>query len=111
MQHYPAVYIGNHTSTLDAFLSFWLTPPQGATGVVKKEIALIPFFGQIYWLSGNLLINRKDRGGSVETLKKVVDFVRTYKLGFWIMPEGTRSRDGRLTPSRPTTRRSASSRR
>jgi 1-acyl-sn-glycerol-3-phosphate acyltransferase len=96
-QTHPAVYIGNHTSTLDAFVSFWISP-MGATGVVKKEIALIPFFGQIYWLSGNLMINRKDKEGAVEVLKEAVAFVRKYKLGFWIMPEGTRSKDGRLLP-------------
>jgi 1-acyl-sn-glycerol-3-phosphate acyltransferase len=94
---HPAIYIGNHTSTLDAFVSFWMSP-WGVTGVVKKEICYIPFFGQIYWLSGNLLINRKDKGGAVATLKAAVEFVRKYKLGFWIMPEGTRSRDGRLLP-------------
>jgi 1-acyl-sn-glycerol-3-phosphate acyltransferase len=93
----PAIYIGNHTSTLDAFVSFWVSP-MGVTGVVKKEISYIPFFGQIYWLSGNLLIDRKDKEGAVEVLKAVVAFVRKYHLGFWIMPEGTRSRDGRLQP-------------
>ena len=96
-QSFPAVYVGNHTSTLDAFISFWLSP-MGVTGVVKKEIARIPFFGQIYWLSGNLLIDRKDKEGAVKTLKAVVDFVREFGLGFWIMPEGTRSKDGRLLP-------------
>jgi 1-acyl-sn-glycerol-3-phosphate acyltransferase len=94
-QTYPAVYIGNHTSALDAFVSFWISP-MGATGVVKREVALIPFFGQVYWLSGNLLINRKDKAGAVQVLKDVVDFVRDFHLGFWIMPEGTRSKDGRL---------------
>jgi 1-acyl-sn-glycerol-3-phosphate acyltransferase len=94
---FPAIYIGNHTSTLDAFIFFWLSP-LGVTGVVKREITLIPFFGQIYWLSGNLLINRRDKQGSIATLKKVVEFVRQYKLGFMIMPEGTRSKDGRLLP-------------
>ncbi len=96
-QGFPAIYAGNHTSTLDAFLSFYLSPI-GTTGVVKKEIARIPFFGQIYWLSGNLMIDRKDKEGAIATLKAVVEFVRRYKLGFWIMPEGTRSRDGRLLP-------------
>ena len=93
----PAIYIANHTSTLDAFLCIWLCP-YGGCGVLKKEIARIPFFGWLAVLSGHLLLDRFNRDKAVELLKDTAAFVRARKLGIWIMPEGTRSQDGRLQP-------------
>jgi 1-acyl-sn-glycerol-3-phosphate acyltransferase len=97
---FPAIYVANHTSTLDAFLSIWLCPV-GGCGVVKKEVLKIPFFGQLYFLSGHLSIDRGDRGKAIAALDGVAKLVRKHRLGIWIMPEGTRSRDGRLLPFKP----------
>lgn len=94
---FPAIYVANHTSTQDAFLSIWLCPV-GGCGVVKKETLRIPFFGQLYWLSGHLWLDRADRGQAIGAMREAAEVVRRYKLGIWIMPEGTRSRDGRLLP-------------
>ncbi|MBS2026843.1 MAG: 1-acyl-sn-glycerol-3-phosphate acyltransferase [Deltaproteobacteria bacterium] len=93
----PAIYVANHTSTLDAFLSIWLCP-MGGCGVFKKEITRIPFFGWLLLLSGHIRLNRSDRQGAVAALAETAAFVRDRKLGIWIMPEGTRSKDGRLLP-------------
>ena len=93
----PAIFIANHTSTLDAFISIWLCP-YGGCGVFKKEIAWIPFFGQLLLLSGHLLLDRRNTGRAVDALKDVAALVKAKRLGIWIMPEGTRSRDGRLLP-------------
>jgi 1-acyl-sn-glycerol-3-phosphate acyltransferase len=92
---FPAIYVANHTSTLDAFLSIWLCPV-GGCGVVKKQVARIPFFGQLYQLSGHLMIDRDHHGRAVAALEHIGSLVRKHRLGIWIMPEGTRSRDGRL---------------
>lgn len=91
----PAIYIANHTSTLDAFISIWLCP-YGACGVFKKEAAWIPFFGQLLLLSGHLLLDRKNTSNAVETLKDIAVLMKEKRLGVWMMPEGTRSKDGRL---------------
>ena len=93
----PAIYVANHTSNLDAFLSIWLCP-YGGCGVVKKEVIRVPFFGWLYVLSGHLRLDRGSRERAVAALRETADFVRAKKLGIWIMPEGTRSRDGRLQP-------------
>ena len=37
----PAIYVANHTSALDGFLSTWLCPI-GGCGVFKKEIGASP---------------------------------------------------------------------
>jgi putative phosphoserine phosphatase/1-acylglycerol-3-phosphate O-acyltransferase len=66
----PAIYITNHTSTLDVLIAMWLCPV-GGCGIAKKEIARIPFFGWAYWLSGHLLIDRSDReGGRLLSFRK-----------------------------------------
>lgn len=93
----PAIFVMNHTSTVDAFLGIWLCPI-GACGVFKKEIVRVPFYGQLAWLSGHLLLDRFNKDKAVETLRDAAAFVRSNRLGIWIMPEGTRSKDGRLLP-------------
>ncbi len=93
----PAIYVANHTSTLDAFVGIWLCP-YGGCGVLKKEVTRIPFFGQLAFLSGHLLLDRFNKDKAVEALKETGALVKRHRLGIWIMPEGTRSRDGRLLP-------------
>lgn len=93
----PAIYVMNHASTLDAFSGTWLCP-YGGCGVYKKEIVKVPFYGQLAYLSGHLLIDRANTGKAVDTLRTMAEFVRKHRLGIWIFPEGTRSRDGRLQP-------------
>jgi 1-acyl-sn-glycerol-3-phosphate acyltransferase len=95
----PAIYITNHTSTLDLFIAMCLCPVGGCC-IAKKEIARIPFFGWAYWLSGHLLIDRGDREGAIAALSATAEFVRRHRLSIWILPEGTRSRNGRLLPFR-----------
>ena len=73
-------------------------PTVGAVGVAKKEVAKIPFFGQLYLLSGHLLVDRGDHGKAVAALRDLAATVRQFRMGIWIWPEGTRSSDGRLMP-------------
>lgn len=93
----PAIYVSNHTSALDAFVGIWLCP-YGACGVFKKEIVRVPFFGWLAYLSGHLLIDRFNKDRAVELLRDTAVFVKKHRLGIWILPEGTRSKDGRLLP-------------
>ena len=93
----PAIYVSNHTSALDAFVGIWLCP-YGACGVFKKEIVRVPFFGWLAYLSGHLLLDRFNKERAVELLRDTAVFVKKHRLGIWILPEGTRSKDGRLLP-------------
>jgi len=94
---YPAIYVSNHTSALDIFVGIWLGP-LGVVGVAKKEVVWYPFFGQLYAVSGHLLIDRNNRANAVEALGGLAAAIARYKLSVWMWPEGTRSRDGRLRP-------------
>lgn len=93
----PAIFVSNHASTLDLFVGIWLCPV-GACGLMKKEITRVPFFGWLAILSGHLLIDRNNTEAALKTMDDAADFIRKNRLGVWMMPEGTRSRDGRLLP-------------
>lgn len=93
----PAIYVTNHTSTLDIFIGIGLGP-LGTVGVAKREVVYYPFFGQLYWLSGHLRIDRGHRGRAIAAMQELSAVVRRYRLSIWMWPEGTRSRDGRLLP-------------
>lgn len=93
----PAIYISNHSSILDIFLAIWLSPV-GTVGVAKREVALYPVFGQLYLLSGHLLIDRGRSERAVASIRKLGEYVRQHRLSIFLWPEGTRSRSGRLQP-------------
>ncbi len=93
----PCIFLSNHASMLDIFVGIWMSRT-GTCGVAKKQIVYYPFFGQFYWLSGHLTIDRANNAGAVRALTDLVGFVKKHGLSIWIWPEGTRSRDGRLLP-------------
>lgn len=93
----PAIYACNHTSILDAFTTIWLTP-SGTVGVAKKEVFYYPFYGQAWWLAGHLFVDRKQTAKAKAALAKTGELIRRHGLHVCILPEGTRSRDGRLLP-------------
>ena len=93
----PAIYAFNHTSTLDAFTTIWLTP-SGTVGVAKKEVLFYPFNGQAWWLAGHVLLHRSRTDRAKAALRRTVEFLRKHALHLCILPEGTRAKDGRLLP-------------
>jgi len=93
----PAIFVQNHTGTLDLFLAMQLCPAPGS-GALKKEFLRIPLIGLGYSLSGHLLIDRGNKERAIRSMAAISELVRTEKISVWILPEGTRSRDGRLQP-------------
>lgn len=93
----PAIYISNHTSIMDIFLGIWLSPV-GTVGVAKKQVVYYPFFGQLYFLSGHLRIDRGKSAKAKASLAALGKYVRDNRLSIYIWPEGTRSASGRLLP-------------
>jgi len=93
----PAIYISNHSSTLDMWVGMWVCP-MGGCGLAKKEIRLVPGVGQLYLLSGHPMIDRSNRERAISTMQDVARFINKHRLSLWLWPEGTRSRDGHLQP-------------
>jgi 1-acyl-sn-glycerol-3-phosphate acyltransferase len=94
---FPAIYVSNHTSIIDMFIAIWACP-LFTCGVAKKEIVYYPFFGQLYAISGHLMVDRGDTRSALAGMRALGELVKCSGLGIWIWAEGTRSRDGRLLP-------------
>ncbi|MFT5236404.1 MAG: 1-acyl-sn-glycerol-3-phosphate acyltransferase [Shewanella sp.] len=93
----PCVFLANHQNNFDMF-THTAAVPKGTVSLGKKSLAWVPFFGQIYWLSGNILIDRKNRNRAFETMAQTAKKIKDKCLSIWIFPEGTRSRGKGLLP-------------
>lgn len=92
-----ATYIANHQNTWDLFtISSAVTPNVVTVG--KKSLLWLPLFGQIYWLTGNILIDRANRSKAMGTIDQVISKMKETHLSVWMFPEGTRSRGRGLMP-------------
>lgn len=93
----PFVFVANHQNSWDLFTLSGSLPP-GAVTVGKKSLKWVPFFGQLYWLAGNILIDRKNSSKAYGTIGKTIDAINNKKLSIWLFPEGTRSYGKGLLP-------------
>ena len=89
----PVIYVANHQSGFD-LVTFGEFFPKRTVVIGKKEIALIPVFGWIYVLAGNVLIDRKKTTQAVAGLSQVVDAIKKKHVSIWMFPEGTRNSSG-----------------
>lgn len=94
---HPAIYVSNHTSYLDNFLASWAIPI-GTVGMAQSGTVWVPFFGNLYAISGNVLVDRKDKRAAATALRTMIDLLQRHRLSAIIWPEGGRSIDGRLQP-------------
>lgn len=92
-----AVYIGNHQNNYDMFTISCMVPPRTVT-IGKQSLIWIPIFGPLYWLSGNILLNRRKHNQAYSTITQVVRQLQTNRQSVWIFPEGTRTRGRGLMP-------------
>jgi len=95
--HTPCVFVSNHQSSLD-MLPCAATVPFRTVSLGKQSIRWIPFFGQFYWISGNILINRSNRKKAFASMAKTAKSLKERDISVWIMPEGTRNYDNDILP-------------
>ncbi|MGO1297343.1 MAG: 1-acylglycerol-3-phosphate O-acyltransferase [Vibrio sp.] len=91
------IYIANHQSNWDMFTVSRAVTPNVVT-VGKKSLAWLPLFGQLYWLTGNILIDRANKAKAKGTIDQVVSSIKNSKVSVWMFPEGTRSRGRGMLP-------------
>ncbi|KMT64780.1 1-acylglycerol-3-phosphate O-acyltransferase [Catenovulum maritimum] len=96
-QTQPAVFIANHQNSYDIFTLCGGVLPSTVT-IGKKSLKWIPFFGQLYWLAGNILIDRENRRKAMAALKRSCEHINKNKISIWMFPEGTRSYGKGLLP-------------
>lgn len=97
--HEPRVLVSNHQSNLDLYFIGQVTP-ENAVVVGKQSLGWVPFFGQIFWLGGNVLIKRRHRQRAMAAMTAANRAIAVNGQSVWIMPEGTRSRGRGLLPFR-----------
>ncbi|CUX96483.1 1-acylglycerol-3-phosphate O-acyltransferase [Candidatus Doolittlea endobia] len=91
------IYIANHQNNYDMVTTANVVQPRTVT-VGKKSLLWIPLFGPLYWLTGNLLIDRNNSTRAHNMLTEIVKSIKKRNISIWIFPEGTRSRGRGLLP-------------
>ena len=91
------VIVANHQSNYDLFVLGNVVPHRTVC-IGKKSLKWVPFFGQLYWLAGNVLL---DRGNAIRARQAMLTTTETLKhkdTSIWVFPEGTRNLGDGLLP-------------
>jgi len=94
---YPAVYIINHSSTLDMLTILALGLPR-VRFVAKWQFQYNPIFFILGHLTGQVFIRREKSDKAVATLQKNVKRIRRKELSVMLAPEGSRKHPGIIGP-------------
>lgn len=92
-----AIYIGNHQNNYDMVTISYMVRPR-TVSVGKKSLIWIPFFGILYWITGNIFLDRENRTKAHSTMAQLAHRINEDNLSIWMFPEGTRSRGRGLLP-------------
>ncbi|ENB9667721.1 acyl-phosphate glycerol 3-phosphate acyltransferase [Pseudomonas putida] len=83
------VIVANHQSNFDLFVLGQVVP-QRTVAIGKKSLGWIPLFGQLFWLGGNVLVDRKNAYQARKAMQKTTRVLQD-DTSIWIFPEGTRN--------------------
>lgn len=86
----PCIYAANHQSALDVNI-FGGHCPRNTLVIGKWELLFVPFFGQFFYLTGNVMIKRRKRDHSISQLDLAVEVIKKRQASIFIFPEGTRN--------------------
>ncbi|TFG79339.1 MAG: 1-acyl-sn-glycerol-3-phosphate acyltransferase [Chrysiogenales bacterium] len=88
----------NHVNILDAFV-FYRSFPGKARGIEEESHFNWPVYGWVIRRMGQIPVSRKSGIKAMESLRRAAELIRQKKdYSFMVLPEGTRSRDGKLGP-------------
>lgn len=92
------IVMANHRSMYDIpVLHYLLAVGRDLRWIGKQELLRVPVFGWAFRASRHVSIDRENRERAIDTLRRAA--AETAEgVSFVVMPEGTRSRDGRLLP-------------
>lgn len=96
-QTQACVIIANHQSNYDLFV-LGGTVPSRTVSLGKKSLKWIPVFGQLYWLAGNVLIDRSNARKARQTMLTTTETLQKHQTSIWVFPEGTRNASAQLLP-------------
>lgn len=93
----PAVFLINHSSTLDLFVLLAIQMPN-IRFVAKKEFQYNPLFFVLGNLTGQIFIDRSHTESAVRKLHNQLQRVKQKKLSVMFAPEGSRTHPGLIGP-------------
>ena len=93
----PFVIVANHQSNFDLFV-FGCAVPRRTVTLGKTSLKWLPLFGQIYWLAGNVLIDRGNAVKAKAAMLKTTEVMQKEDTSIWVFAEGTRNLGQGLLP-------------
>jgi len=93
----PSVVVANHQDNLDLIICGAVIPKR-TVSVGKRSLLLLPGFGLIYWLAGNVLIDRSNKKNSNSTLNVTTEALTKGNRSIWMFAEGTRNHGENILP-------------
>lgn len=93
----PCVIVANHQSNYDLFILGNIVPPRTVC-IGKKSLKWVPFFGQLFWLAGNVLIDRGNPLRARHSIRQTTETLQHKDTSIWVFPEGTRNQGKGLLP-------------
>jgi 1-acyl-sn-glycerol-3-phosphate acyltransferase len=91
------VIVANHQSNYDLYVLGGVVPRR-TVSIGKKSLKWVPFFGQLYWLAGNVLLDRGNAQRAKQAMLTTTDTLRHRDTSIWVFPEGTRNLGEELLP-------------
>lgn len=95
--HEACVVVANHQSNWDLFIVGSIVPKR-MVSLGKKSLKWVPFFGQVYWLGGNILVDRGNRKKAMEAMETTKKALTTKDTSIWFFAEGTRNHGKNMLP-------------
>jgi 1-acyl-sn-glycerol-3-phosphate acyltransferase len=96
-QNHPCIVIANHQSNYDLFILGNIVPRRTVC-IGKKSLKWVPLFGQLFWLAGNVLIDRGNPLKARHSIRQTTDTLQNKDTSIWVFPEGTRNLGNGLLP-------------
>ena len=93
----PFIVIANHQSNWDLFVVGSVVPNR-TVSIGKKNLKWVPLFGQLYWLAGNILIDRGNAKKAMEAMETTKKALIESKTNIWFFAEGTRNHGKNMLP-------------
>jgi 1-acyl-sn-glycerol-3-phosphate acyltransferase len=88
----------NHVNILDGFV-FYSSFPGWARGIEEESHFDWPVYGWVIRRMGQVPVSRKSGIKAMESLRRAAELIRAQReFSFMVLPEGTRTRDGKLGP-------------
>ncbi|MGE8415330.1 MAG: lysophospholipid acyltransferase family protein [Pseudomonas sp.] len=94
---HSCVIIANHQSNYDLFV-FGNVVPRRTVCIGKKSLKWVPLFGQLFWLAGNVLIDRGNPHKARRSISTTTHTLQHEDTSIWVFPEGTRNGGNELLP-------------